>query len=166
MKSLLVAILLTVLSFHCFAGRPVFHDISLAELTQDSQVIAVVAKATPFKKDTKGKYECDRENWQLNVKELLKGDPAINAGIGSRLDVLSNVTSLKDCIFRKGGKTTGVSFSTTRYQSSDPKVILMSDEFIVFLVVKNGLFELVADNAVETILRKSELERYIDHGMR
>ena len=177
-------ILLTItfvfsLPLYCSAGRPVYKEISLVELTQAAQIVAIVTKATPFEITARGKYDCDQLSWRLKVKEILKSLPEVIgvpqnpdtiapqdlknlAKPGATIEVNYNVTSLKDCIFREGWKTTGASFLAIRYLPSDPQTVAKHNEIIVFLVVRDGRFQLVADAAFETIGKRKELESILD----
>jgi hypothetical protein len=156
MRTIFAVVVLCV-PFCCSAGRPVFRDLSLADLVRSADVVAVVSRAQPFEKTTKDKLGCDRVQWHLTVIGILKTQRQDYPEARSHLEVLSNVTSVQDCTLREGWKTTGASFAASRYRPSDPTAIT-TKQFIVFLVVKNGVLELLADNAFESINRKSDVE--------
>jgi hypothetical protein len=147
------------LSFPIFAtaGRPVFHDLSLAELTEASDVIAVVAQSRPFESTLKAAHGCESIQWRMSVVEVLKTDyKKLNPIIEAR----SNVTSVRDCVYREGWKTTGVSFAAERYATSDPNAV-KQNRFIVFLRRAPHGFELTTDWAVETLQRKADLAKVL-----
>jgi hypothetical protein len=156
MRTILAVIALSA-PLSCLAGRPVFHDLSLAGLARSADVVAVAAKAQPFEEVTKDKLGCDRVRWHLTVKSILKTPRQGYPEAESTLKVLSNVTSVQDCTLREGWKTTGASFSASRYKPSEPAAITHK-QFIVFLTMKNGVLELAADNAFESINRRNEVE--------
>jgi hypothetical protein len=131
--------------------------LSLEDLVRSADVVAVVSKAQPFEKTTKDKMGCDREEWHLTVVGVLKTQRQGYPEVRSHLTVLSNVTSVQDCTLRERWKTTGESFRASRYRPSDP-MATTTKHFIVFLVLKNGVLELRADNAFESINRKSDVE--------
>jgi hypothetical protein len=143
--------------FCCSAGRPVFHELSLEDLVRSASVVAVVSKAQPFEKTTKDKLGCDRVQWHLTVVDILKTHRQGYPEVRSNLEVLSNVTSVRDCTLRDGWKTTGASFAASRYKPSDPTAIT-TQQFIIFIAMKDGVLELLSDNAFESINRKTDVE--------
>lgn len=159
MRSILAAVALGI-PISCIAGRPVFHDMSLDDLARSADIVAVVSKTGPFEETTKDKLGCDRVRWHLIVNGMLKKQRSDYPEVGSTLVVLTNVASVRDCTLRKGWNTTGASFSASRYQPSDPAAIAKK-QFIVFLVMKDGVLELVSVNAFESINRKEDIESLV-----
>ncbi len=160
MRKILAVVALS-LPLCCIAGRPVFNDLSLDLLARSADIVAVVSKSQPFEETTKDKFGCDWVRWHLTVKDVLKKQRPDYPEAGSPLVVLANTTSVQDCTLREGWRTAGASFSASRYSPSDPTAIT-KQQFIVFLVMKNGVLELVSDNAFEAINRKGDVESLLD----
>lgn len=139
------------------AGRPVFHDLSLTELAEASDVIAVVTQSRPFESIIKAEHGCDSIQWRMPVVEVLKTDYKELSPI---IEARSNVTSVRDCTYRQGGKTTGASFAAERYSTSDPNAAKQG-QFIVFLRRAPHGFELTTDWAVETLQRKADVVKVL-----
>jgi hypothetical protein len=49
------------------AGRPVFHDLSLAKLAEASDVIVVVTQSRPFEAILKDAHGCESIQWRMSV---------------------------------------------------------------------------------------------------
>ncbi|MDB6062147.1 MAG: hypothetical protein JWM78_2250 [Verrucomicrobiaceae bacterium] len=156
MKTIFAVIALSA-SFCCNAGRPVFHELSLADLVGAADVVAIVSKAQPFVETVQDQLGCDRVQWHLTVERTLKKQRQGYPEPKSTMNVLSNVTGVRDCTFRDGRQTSGASFSASVYKPLDPAATT-NQQFIVFLVVRNGVLELLTDTAFESINRKPEVE--------
>lgn len=157
---MILANILMVLPSIALAGRPVFHDFSLAEMAQKSDLILVVTKARPFDISDKSSG-CEKNSWRIKVKKSLKQDSRQIEG--KTLQVQHSVTSFHDCTYRREDLTSsGVSFSADRYQpSKSTKAIIDSSEFIIFLAERQGKLELFADNSFEAIGKRQELQQIL-----
>lgn len=140
------------------AGRPVYHDLSLAQLTQDSHLIAEVSKVEESTVDVH--YGCKSQRWRLSVVEVLKPDPMTGAASRSTLEVHSSPTSIADCLLRSTVSSSGASFSANRYAPSD-KAAFKQERFIVFLRRGHHGLELTSDSAFESLKKKPEIQRLI-----
>jgi len=143
----------------CLAGRPVFQEISLPQLTQASKLIAVVAKASA--ETVKGAYGCESLEWRVSVVAIIKTSPEVDATLGNTISVRQNVTSYRDCVLREGWKTTGASFAATRYQPTVPDAP-KEERFIVFLEPSDRGFQLTVDSGFESIAKRSEVESFLN----
>jgi len=143
----------------CDAGRPVFQDVSLSQLTQASKLIAVVTKTSAG--TVKGAYGCESLEWHLFVVAIIKTSPGADAQPGNTIGVRQNVTSYRDCVYREGWNTTGASFVATRYR---PSVLDASheDRFIIFLEPSDSGFQLTADSGFESMVKRSEVESLLN----
>ena len=141
----------------CFAGRPVIQTVSFGELVEKAESIAIVTKASLFNfKDNRS--GCDKLSWRVKVKTVLKqGSQQLPT---SSLKVHHNITSFQDCTIRQSNPS-GVSFGSRSYQPSDPEIVKKDNEFIVFLTAHNGQFELIIDNAVESVDKHQELKKIL-----
>jgi hypothetical protein len=139
------------------AGRPVFQSLSLKELVDKSDVVAIVTKAKPFNisEDLSG---CKKLIWQVKVKTVLKS--GLQNIQGNVLRIHHNISQFKDCSFRQVN-TSGASFPAIVYQSSNPETIANSSEFIVFLKARDRQFELVGDRTFESIDQRQELKQIL-----
>jgi hypothetical protein len=144
-----------VFPLNCLAGRPVFHEFSFGELTQQADVVAIVTKAKPFNISDRSSG-CEKLSWRFKVKTVLKqGQQPIK---GKILQIQHNSTAFRDCTFRLSNPS-GASFGVYRYQPSQPiQSIINSPESIIFLTEYNGKLELVADQALEAIGKRQELQ--------
>jgi hypothetical protein len=143
----------------CLGGRPVFEDLSLAELTKASKLIAVVTRATA-ETSAKGAYGCESLEWRLSVVAILKSSQRADVAPSQTIIVRKNVNSYRDCVLREGSTTKGASFSARRYQPSDMDAP-EQERFIVFLDSGDPGFELTADLAYESSARRLEIEKLL-----
>lgn len=151
------ALLALSVSLCCSAGRPVYHVLSLADVVRTADVVAIVSTDQPAEKIIKDNLGCDLVQWHLIIESTLKSVHQGSPPAKSDVYILSNITSVLDCTLRTGWKTSGASFVATQYIPSDPTANTKK-QFIVFLVVKNGVLELLTDNAFESINKKSDIE--------
>ncbi len=142
----------------CFAGRPVFHDLTLAELVRTSNIIAVVTQVEP-ESIKKGEHGCASAEWHLSVVAMIKTSPEAGVKAGDTLDVRRNVTSYQDCVIR-GWNATGASFPASRYEPSDSDAP-QQKHFIVFLKESNRQFALTADLGFESHTLRPKIERLL-----
>jgi len=144
----------------CLAGRPVFQELSLSELTQASKLIAVVTSATT-ETISKGPYGCESIESRMSIVAIIKISPGVSAKPGQVIDVRQNVSSYQDCVFREGWKTSGASFEARRYK---PSVLdaLKQERFIVFLEPSDHGFQFTAHLGYESIARKQEIESLLN----
>lgn len=159
LKRILSAIALCV-PLVCVAGRPVFRDLSLSELTQSSKLIAIVTKA-PTATAVKGAYGCESLEWRLSIISILRATAGVQVEPGNAIGIRLNVTSYEDCVLRKGWSTTGASFAASRYTPS-LMTAPQQERFIVFLAPSDLGFRLTADMGFESIARKSEIENLLN----
>lgn len=147
----------------CFAGRPVFHTLSMQDLAAASDAIVLVEKATPFAGDVKGAYGCTRNLWRVRIERVIKTSSAFAALAPTKqtLVVFRNPTGFAGCVYSEGGKTSGVSYSATRYQPTQPVEVADQDAFIVFLAVRQGVIELTTENAVESAAAAASIRKMI-----
>lgn len=158
MIKIILAVLFFSFSSNCLAGRPVFRDLPLFDLAHSSDAIAIVTKASPFAVSVKDKFSCERHELVFSVDKVIKADLSVSLRAGDEIHVLQNVTGVTDCIFREGWKTSGVSFSAERYQPSNPSALAEQEKLIVFLVLRNGKFELRTENAFEELKQQKNIE--------
>jgi hypothetical protein len=144
----------------CLAGRPVFHELSLSELTQAAKLIAVVTCAST-ETIAKGPYGCESIERRMSIVAIIKISPGVNAKPGQTIDVRQNASSYQDCVFREGWKTAGASFEAYRYKPSVSDA-QQQERFIVFLEPSERGFRLTADHGYDSIARKQEIESLLN----
>jgi hypothetical protein len=142
----------------CFAGRPVIHDLALSDLTRASDIIAVVTREGS--EVALGRYGCESQVWRLSIVTLIKSSAQTEAKPGDIFDVRRNVTFYADCVFREGWKTTGVSFSASRYKPSVPDAP-EQERFIVFLQPGEGGYQLTTDLGFDSVAKLQEVAQIV-----
>ena len=147
------------------AGRPVFHEPSLAEIVAKSTHVAVVALNQKVEQQ---KNSCEPQIIKLKVIEILKPqDPNQKKSfpINSVIQVINNQTSLRDCAIRKGHpNSSGASFPAERYRGFQLWAAKPKHPFIVFLNQDiNAIPTLVMDNAMESLDKRSEILKLIQN---
>ncbi len=139
----------------CFAGASEV-DISLKELAEDADIVAIVTRAKPFE-IVDSRSGCDKMMWQLKVKTVLKqGSQNLH---GTVVKVHHNVLGFDDCTARQAGKS--VYWRVIVYQPSNPATIKKDREFIIFLKSYGIEFELYAINAFESISKRQILTKIL-----
>ncbi|MES2039811.1 MAG: hypothetical protein V4495_18495 [Pseudomonadota bacterium] len=173
---LLTVVLLTPM--HAFAGRPVFHDLSLPELIAKSQAVLVVDKPSTFSPQMSANARaCNVISWPLIARELLFSgndasrldSPGMSSTLpvspvktGDMLAVTINPVSLVDCGYRsRPNLSNGVSFSAERYASSLDMANEPPKTFIVFLRRVDGRWSFTAESAFEDISKLKDVRKII-----
>lgn len=136
-------------------GRPVFREMSTAELQAASEFVLEVEAAKNFTDARPNAEGCEEKLWRVSVKGVLfsgKDAPKPPAA-ESAIEVINNPTELFDCMARKRSSS-GVSFSAPRYT---PGAAMPSGRFLVFVRSSPRGFMVAAQNGWDTLEKKSAL---------
>lgn len=149
MQSLAVALALVLM------GRPVFHDMSIAELQAASEYVLEVEQASSFTGSRQNAEGCEEQLWRVVVKAVLKDSGAGTKApaVDSTLEVIINPTGLFDCMARKQNPS-GVSFSAPRYS---PSATAPGKRFLVFVRGGPRGFILATQNGWDALEKKAAL---------
>lgn len=143
------------LVFPSLAGRPVFKELTLSEVSSQAEWILVVDHL----KIEKVKLSCgwDSLRYEVRIVEVLRSKGSEDKlGKSETLSFDPFPTLTRDCHLRKGSSK-GASFSAERYASSlDLTKMEKIPRFVIFIKGQKGSFQLVSDNAIEDekIVRK------------
>lgn len=145
------------------AGRPVFHEPTLAEIVASASHVVVVALNQKIEPQ---KNSCEPQKIKLKVIEILKPQDLNQKKplpIDSVIQVINNQTSLRDCAIRKanpGGS--GASFPAERYRGFPLWTAKSNDQFIVFLKQHGDSGpSLVMDGAMESLDNRPDILKLI-----
>lgn len=157
--------------FHALAGRPVYTELSIEELTHQAAYIVVGSLEQKLIPQKNG---CDPHYAKVKIVSILKAsvgpyppaagsappNPAAvkNAVVpGQVMEVLLNQTGLQDCAYRKENAS-GYSFSATRF-SSDLHFGLLEPKksYIIFLAKPGSTWTLAVDNSILSLAMKSKV---------
>lgn len=134
-----------------FAGRPVFQNLTISDITAQAEWVIVVNKL----KIKNVKLDCGWESqiYEVQPIEILQSKKSSkNLTLTQRLsfDPFPNLT--RDCQLRKKNLG-GASFSASKYSSTlDMSKIEKTPQFVIFLSLdKKSDFQLVADHALEDV---------------
>jgi hypothetical protein len=148
MSSLAVSLALVLM------GRPVFHDMTIAELAASSELVLEVEQASPFTGSRQNAEGCEEQLWHVVVKGVVSGSKDAPA-VGSSLAVITNPTGLFDCMARKKNGS-GVSFSAPRYTPSAPAP---AKRFLVFVRSSPRGFILATQSGWDSVEKKSAVAK-------
>lgn len=154
-------------------GRPVFRVFTLDELVRGSHAIVVARFEDPRARVEEGTGETFH---RVFVEEILDENPLIQRSmmssrdlqetrieglaVGSALEILSNVTRLRDMSLRRASPSgSGASFPARRYRTDQD--VLSHDALIFFISRGERHVEETADLSVETLSRRAEVEAAI-----
>lgn len=138
-------------------GRPVFHDLSTAELQAASEFVLEVEQAKTFTAARSNAEGCEEQLWRVIVKDVLfaKKDAPKAPAVDSTLEVIVNPTQLFDCMARKQNPS-GVSFSAPRYK---PSSAAPSGRFLVFVRSSPRGYVVASQNGWDALEKKSALSK-------
>jgi hypothetical protein len=157
-------IILILIGSVSFAGRPVFHDLTLEQITAKSDAVLIVEKVKPFQlSERKLAGNCVELSWPLKVKEVLKNKTKEHIEVGKSISVIVNATAIFDCSTRIDNPT-GVSFAAERYVPSTPLLLDNIDMFIIFVRADKKQIHLIAQDSIEQVLRKEEILKMISQS--
>tara|TARA_B100000315_G_C14512531_1_gene557657 strand:+ start:773 stop:1300 length:528 start_codon:yes stop_codon:yes gene_type:complete len=124
--------LVLILAFIIFTGgRPVFHEITLEQLIQQSDAILIVSGKEPFQT----KSECFISDYFLIEEVLFSTDKLKLLQPGKELIVNNRgLASHFDCEARKNNPS-GVSFAANRYYQLSPTTLNSLEKPIIFIKI-------------------------------
>ena len=138
-------------------GRPVFKDMSTAELQAASEYVLEVEQARSFTGSRSNAEGCQEQLWRVNVKSVLwaKQDAPKPPAVDGTIEIIINPTQLFDCLTRKQNPS-GVSFSAPRYTPSAPEP---GNRFLIFVRSSPRGYLVTSQNAWDTLDKKSALTK-------